>query len=639
LASIRNDIQALRGLAVSLVVLDHFHIGPFASGFLGVDVFFVISGFLITGIITRDIDAGRFSFRDFYFRRAKRLLPAAYVTIALTVIGSYWFLASVESRDLTAQVIGSLTFSVNFVLYSQIDYFASDAALKPLLHMWSLAIEEQFYLLFPAFLFFIPSRHRMAALLLLVSASAAFCSWLVYVDQALAFYMLPTRAWELGLGAVGAVLVRMQWFVGPRLNWAIYPAAVALLIVPVLSDIGAHPGFAAAGVCVATLVVILVQHPALQTSRILLPMVWLGNISYSLYLVHWPVAAFLNNAYIGDQPIDLRLLGLALSLTLAVLLYYLVENPARRSSITLKYAAGVGGSVSACIALIQVVLVAASPTAETFRELRKPNHGFDASCDGPALFENAKCQSGPNPEILVWGDSYAMHLVPGIVAASVVDVVQATMSSCSPVPGVTRDRPARWVERCMRANEKTFRTAVADKNIHTIVLSSPFYGLQRNVTAWEDKNGKLERGRVKSAEIRERFRELITELRDAGKRVIFVGPPPNLGGVDFSVCVERKHSGKITFGNSDCTIDREDAAAAMGGTLNFIDYIRRSTDLDYVDLFDALCTKSTCATELEGVPVYRDNGHLSQPGSIEVIGRLPEVLWHVEGSASAARLR
>ena len=152
MTDVRTDIQALRGIAVGVVLLDHFKIGPFHQGYLGVDIFFVISGFLITRILVREIDAGTFSFADFYSRRAKRILPAAYAVILLTSIASAWLLDSIEMASLTKQVWGAVTYTINFVLWSQVGYFDVSAGLKPLLHLWSLAVEEQFYILFPMLL-------------------------------------------------------------------------------------------------------------------------------------------------------------------------------------------------------------------------------------------------------------------------------------------------------------------------------------------------------------------------------------------------------------------------------------------------------------------------------------------------------
>jgi len=197
----RSDIQALRGLAVLLVIFQHAKAGFLPAGYLGVDIFFVISGYLITGILAREHARGGIRFGAFYFRRARRLLPAAGVTFAVTAVLAYVLLDAVEWRDFTRQLAGAVTFTANFVLLGQTGYFAHAAELKPLLHVWSLAVEEQFYLLLPALLALAPRRAWAPLLTGLLVASLALCLWWEGSRPDAAFYLLPARAWELGIGS------------------------------------------------------------------------------------------------------------------------------------------------------------------------------------------------------------------------------------------------------------------------------------------------------------------------------------------------------------------------------------------------------------------------------------------------------
>lgn len=202
----RTDIQALRGLAIALVLLHHAKLLPWLkAGYLGVDIFFVVSGYLITGIIQRALLAGTFTFSGFYFRRAKRLLPAAYVTFIATALLSTLFLTGPEMRDFTWQLLGAVTFTGNIALWMQTGYFEGAANLKPLLHVWSLAIEEQYYLLLPAALVVTPRRYWRMGVLMVVAFSVALCLALLPTKPGAVFYLLPARAWELGLGSLGVL--------------------------------------------------------------------------------------------------------------------------------------------------------------------------------------------------------------------------------------------------------------------------------------------------------------------------------------------------------------------------------------------------------------------------------------------------
>ena len=259
----RTDIQALRGIAVLLVLAHHARVPLIHGGYLGVDIFFVLSGFLITTLVAREIRAGSFSFSGFYWRRAWRLLPAAYATLAICIGVAPFLLTNHEMREFVAQVWGAVTFTANFVLWQQTGYFERAAELKLLLHVWSLSIEEQYYFVLPALLFFLRPSKWLAAAVFLTVCSLALCIFVTYESPAAAFYWLPTRAWEMGLGSVAAMLA-------PRLNAVSFRGkqhvgllgllAVAALALFPLSKV--HPGIDAYIACVATV------------GLVLLPTVW-----------------------------------------------------------------------------------------------------------------------------------------------------------------------------------------------------------------------------------------------------------------------------------------------------------------------------------------------------------------------------
>ena len=296
MATLRTDIQALRGIAVLAVVLYHLRLVPISGGFLGVDIFFVISGYLITLLVASGVTARTFSLRDFYTRRAKRLLPAAYVTLLVTALVAPLLLSQRELRDFALQVVGTATFSANFVFWQQSGYFDGASELKPLLHTWSLAVEEQYYLLLPGLLLLLQRRKWMVAVAATFAASVALCVYGRAHAPEATFYLLPTRAWELLIGSIGALLVhgrdgKLPDSVDRALGWMFWPAGMATVLLLWRPLGGAHPGKSAAIVCVCTLLVILREHPSVPSWKGAKVLAWFGDLSYSLYLLHWPLVS------------------------------------------------------------------------------------------------------------------------------------------------------------------------------------------------------------------------------------------------------------------------------------------------------------------------------------------------------------
>ena len=634
----RQDIQALRGVAVLLVVLNHAGLGPFAAGYLGVDIFFVISGFLITGLIRDGISRGEFSFARFYFRRAKRLLPAAYVTILATVAAAPFVLTSSELQDFQLQVVGAITFTANFTLWQQADYFQGAAELKPLLHVWSLSLEEQYYFLLPALLFLLPRHLWMKACILLVLASLALCVVGTQVKPVATFYLLPTRAWELGLGSVAA-LVPGSSRTTSQVRALIWPALGALLLVPIFETGAAHPGVAAMVVCSATFAILLNPDTPLGSAWPARPLAKVGDISYALYLVHWPLFAFANNAWVGairsDMPTSLSGVLVGVAAGLAYLLHRYVEAPIHRAPI------GPTGRRMALVAVLSA-LVMGLPFAIAlpkdsdidYDHLRRPNFGFARVCGAEELFEaRPACRNAPLPRIAVWGDSFAMHLVPGLAAldeGARMGLVQVTMSACGPVLGLGPITKApgteynkNWAQRCLAFQQAAIDHLRATSSIEVVALASPFSGY---VTPEAFDNLVDAQGRrdvlppTESLAI-DHLRATVDALRAAGKRVVVVAPPPS-AGFDSGRCVERLLTGRWFFGGpADCRIPIDDYHQKSAPVLSLLARVERESIASVIRFDEALCSESHCNTQLDHRPIYRDRGHLSYEGSVAVATR------------------
>lgn len=633
-ATFRADIQALRGVAILLVVLHHTRLGFLNAGYLGVDIFFTVSGYLITRIIQKDIELRVFSFSKFYFRRAKRLLPAAYVAFLLTALVSGIFLTSAEQRDFTKQLIGAVTFTGNIVLWLQTGYFEGAAELKPLLHVWSLGIEEQYYLLLPAAFVFFPRRLWISGTGMLLLASLCLCIALAPLRAGAAFYLLPTRGWELAAGSMGALALDGPTTV-KRLSFVFWPALLSLFMVPIFSIGNSHPGLDAIIVCAATLVIILRRHPMLEDNSVIFILAAVGEFSYSLYLVHWPIFAFANNAYVSAVPTGIRIALVALALIIGYALYRCVELPMRRLEIASprKYVAG--GIVASLVLIGVAMLVAKLQTPDVdYPYLRRNNVGFGASCEYEEIFSaKSECQNLPRPEIMVWGDSYAMHLVPGIAATTKLGVIQATKAVCGPFLDMVAynetefQRP--WAASCLQFNRSVFDYLARASSIKIVVLSSPFVQYVggsdwgRGFRTLHEVNGKLVAGDRTVLSAIESMRYTVDRLRAIGKRVVVVAPPPS-SDFDVGSCLERKATGKLILGtdNKDCRISVESYVKSQAAVLQFLNRLPKEAGVNVVRFDGLLCSRQFCETQLNGVFIYRDSGHFTNSGSREVAKKM-----------------
>lgn len=643
--TLRQDIQALRGIAVLLVLLHHAEIGGLAAGYLGVDIFFVLSGYLVTELVHRRLADGRFSLAGFYLDRARRLLPAAYVVYLATVTVAYFVLTDSEFNRLFHTLLGALTFSANFVLWAGTDYFADGAKFNALLHVWSLSIEEQFYFLLPFALVLTPAFYRLPLLAFGGVASLALCLYVQPISPVAAFYMLPTRAWELAFGGVLA-LARVQLHsLGtmeqrqPRLDLVLCAVALAILILTPVFAPGSmfgspHPGLDAALVSAAT-AVLLVRHFLLLARG---PVAWalarIGDISYSLYLVHWPLFAFATNLYVGQSvPIEVRVSLLIASFALAFALFRLIEQPFRQRSfgeasvrMTL-----VTFAATAMVAIVTFGLNVARSTAIVELPQRSANYGLDERCEFKDRLEVlGECAIGESPEVLLWGDSFAMHLATGLVEGGQVEGLrQATKSLCGPIAGIAPYRPAiaymnDWARDCLAFNESVLTYLAVTPSIKRVVLSSPFSQFVEDEAVGlviEDDGQVVERP-IKRRDVLQRFRATIKRLLQTDKDVVIVGPTPATG-FNIGLCHERRATGVPVFGpNSDCQLFADAVRKFREPQYNLLRQIEKETDIRLVDLTDYLCNEMMCQTEIAGVPLYWDAGHFSALGSSKVMVEL-----------------
>lgn len=517
----RSDIDGLRAIAVLSVVLGHAGLPWLAGGYAGVDVFFVISGFLITRILIDDLASGRFSLGRFYERRARRILPALVVMVLATVPFALTLMLPLQFREYAESVTGVALFLSNVVFFLQSGYFESEAAMKPLLHTWSLAVEEQFYLLHPLLLWAVwrVGRRFLPLVLALIAATslAAAEAGSRFMPEA-AFFLLPFRGWELIAGALATLAVASGRL---RANDRLALPGLALILVPMVAydDSYRFPGLWAAAPVLGTALVLAFGGAGSRTARFLSvrPLVWVGLISYSLYLWHQPLFAF---ARIGlnaepSAPVMAGLVGLSLLLGWAS--WRWVETPFRRRDPWLPGRArllGASGAALAALAALGIGALAggimplrgAIPGVVTLAQLRSlQDQRYAIIRSGPCHMQSegnparflAAWSCGGHDEpglkpsgLAIYGDSHAADRA-GAIRLAGYDILQLTAAGCPLLPAES-DKPY------CDANLNAFHDHAAREGIRSVVLANRFKpgeitpeGLQAIVDYWTGRYDRV----------------------------------------------------------------------------------------------------------------------------------------------------
>ncbi|NVZ51715.1 acyltransferase [Pseudomonas sp. B6002] len=635
----RRDIDGLRAVAVLAVVLFHFGVPGVTGGFVGVDVFFVISGFLITSIIWRERQAGRFSFVDFWARRARRILPALFVMMAATLAVGWFLLAPKDYEELGRSVHYQVIFTSNLLFSRQHGYFEAASDIKPLLHTWSLAVEEQFYIIFPLLLTLLASRlkHWRLALFGILLVSFGMSLWAVAHTPQKAFYLLHLRAWELLAGAMLAVMPVRDWRASPALAQGVSLLSMALILIAVFAFDSATPFPGAAALLPVLGVVGLIwangQQPTwvgrVLSSRV---MVGVGLISYSWYLWHWPVFVYASYAAVdGLSPMELGGLML-LSLVLGYLSWRLVETPFREKRLlpgreAILAAACVG---ILCLGLTGVALRKAdgvpsrlSEQALRYAQAKKWSPELMACmADKDTPDERLFCHFGPkgsSVSALVWGDSHATALIPALEIAAKrhdISLVEASFAGCVPLDGLEN------IARCAHFNHRVEK-AMAEQSFSDVVLAARWslylYGQMSG-----DKEHALKdpaTGQYVRAIAEQRFaqglRERIKGLRAAGHRVWLVKEVP------LQEIIVPYRLSRLAMMHRP--VDREGLPVAehlkrqVFISQLFAELAAADSGVTVLDPAPLLCgADGLCRVELNGRALYTDDNHLSDVGARHV---------------------
>ncbi|MBW7922100.1 MAG: acyltransferase [Rubellimicrobium sp.] len=489
----RREIDGLRAVAVLPVILYHAGVTLFGGGYVGVDVFFVISGYLITTILIGDLERGHLSIAHFYERRARRILPALFPVMLACIPFAYMWMLPQELKNFAKSLVAVTLFGSNMLFWREDGYFAPAAEMKPLLHTWSLAVEEQYYLLFPLFLLLVwkLGRRRVFWIVCAIAAASLLLSEWGWRHKPVAnFYFAPTRAWELLAGSICAFVS----FGRAQRSSNLLSAAGLLLILAavfVYDDATPFPSLYALAPVIGSVLIILFAADETWVARLLSlrPFVGIGLISYSAYLWHQPLFAFARLRSL-TTPAPWLMAALALlSLALAWASWRYIEQPFRNrrhpfpaTRARVFVASGVVGALFIAVGLAGYVgkgLPWRSNGVVTMGEIGQrltQTYGIYQDCDG--LFDAVgHCQTSSTPEVLLWGDSFAMQLAQGILASEPdVAMQQYTNASCSPILGIAQvsGKTADWSRDCIRFNDDVIDWLSTHKSVDVVVLSSPF---------------------------------------------------------------------------------------------------------------------------------------------------------------------
>jgi peptidoglycan/LPS O-acetylase OafA/YrhL len=635
----RPEIDGLRAVAVAAVVIYHASAGILPGGFVGVDVFFVISGYLITSILLQEwLAAGKIDFAAFYARRMRRLLPALAVVLLATALAACVVLPRLNMLPSFAEsAMASVLFVANayFELHTG-GYFDAGTDRQPLLHLWSLAVEEQFYLVYPLLLVaMLRYAHGWGVwvLGLLSLGSLWLAEYWLGVSPGTAFYQMPSRFWELAIGGMIAFGKDKQ-LAAARASAQV---GLGLLLIGtstlLLRDDGSFPGLGALAPVVGTALVLHAVHGTNRLEGIgrllsLKPMVWLGLISYPLYLWHWPLLVMDQLTRLGPAGVGWRLLLCLVAVALAWLTYKYVEGPFRRArlsrpSVVLKRAAiGMAGMLAgfAWLTTINFTVEGAELAARTRRD-QPPDiascHFGAHSLNTSLAPESCRSRPGLPVRVVIWGDSHALAWKPFAWALSEHGqsaAVAHTMDSCPPVQdfhGKKTSAP-RFGEQCARFNAAV-SAAIQSGRYDLLVVSARWpshFGVPMTSVAERARPANLPGHAATPEEIKAGLRATLEMASRSVQRVIVIGPTPVMNfEVPDCLAMERL---------SECAVSRAEFQLAAKSSQDAL--LAAAAGLPNVEVIDPtafFCPGAECGAVRDGYGLFWDDDHVSSTAARE----------------------
>jgi len=610
----RTEIDGLRAVAILSVVIFHFFPQLLSNGYLGVDIFFVISGFLISNQLLNDKDPTiRAKLKSFYKRRIKRLFPALFVFLTLTYVFVSLFFLSVDVKSFENSLIASYTFLANFYFWRDGGYFGGNDQLKPLLHIWSLSVEEQFYIFFPLFLLTCISLSRKlkysVVVIVVLITTLSFILWLHlnYIGGANpAFFLLPARVWQFGLGALlGLISTNYPlWLIPSSASRVFVIISLALIFLGITLRIGAE--FQTIMVSIGT--VGFIAFSQYQNTELLTVFrsnisVFFGKISYSLYLYHWPIAVALTYYFVDVIiPVYVSLAGIMLSVFLGLVSYKWVENTFRKK---LDFKATLV-LLAVCLGLSGGVFLTKSNKdtdrlANTFSSASGTNFRCKISSYIPYGSSRAcliEENGSPNKVVAVFGNSHAQMYAPLLsdISQNNFNILLVPLNGCLPTTFINVS------QRCLEMAKDNLSVVLSDGNVRVVVVGTTWYS-----DSYVDSDGnEIDKSKLKDA-----ITILLNDIKKGGKYPVLFSPIPIPNKNYASVLARKLRFGKISEQEVfDIIKIPRSVFDENFSTIN--SHFEQFLGNSYVKVYDELCDQVNCYYGTKDLFYFADSNHLSQ---------------------------
>ena len=632
----RSDIDGLRGISIILVLLFHFEINGINNGFLGVDIFFIISGFLITKIILKDLNNGDFSFTNFYCRRVRRLFPALLTMLTVVSLLSCIFFNSFSFEKFGYSLIWTSLFSSNIWFWTETGYFAPSAFEKPLLHTWSLSVEEQFYLVFPLYIIFLnkfklSTKLQVTVILFLVSIILFYYGFFFHPDAT--FFLLPTRMWQLLAGTLVA-LICVGYNYQSHSSQNLHLLGVCLLLLSFFPQSILSSYMPPSIPCSLGTAMLLfpIKNSKITSCLSFKPLVWIGLISYSLYLWHWPIIVFYKYLSFSSFDLSTKFILLLISFLVAWLSWKYIEKPIRNIPITkLNRKLYLIPTSISFLLLFTTGLFIVQSKGMAFRfplrnEIEAQNYWDWHPYGKSTRFKNLELNNNfdavdiigslsAKPEYLLWGDSHAMAFIPGLeLAAKENNSSFYALTRSGNPPLINYQPPRQEIIDNSILNKNILEFIKSNDNIHTVILACAWSNYRDKNRVPNDPKGE------KTVELfNSYFTDTIDTLKQIGKDVVVFSQVPPLAAKDFSTryySLKSNYPFLYNYSQAQITTSLNHYEEKFSNFHKFINSFENMNVrfLDFTDLFKAN-NSSMFIFEKNGIPLYRDANHLSTYGS------------------------